>query len=288
MSALVKIDYREQGMNVLVDIIGGILSGVGIYCFAAAAKLPMVGTSGIALILYQLFHLPVGTMALALNIPIAIFTYRYIGRKYMLNSIRSMIITSVITDLVPLFCPLYTGSRLLAAICCSVLTGLGYAMIYMRNSSTGGVDFIVLAIRSRNPHMTIGTLSFVVDALVILIGVITVSRDVDSLIYGIISVYVLSSVVDGVMYGMNKGKMALIVTNHPQEMCSIIAENYDRGATIIDAKGGYSGEKRSVVMCACNSKQMYGIRKLIKEFDPSSFMMILESDDVVGEGFKAE
>ena len=130
----------ELTKDIATDIIGGILIAVGVYNFAAAAKFPMVGVNGIALIFYQLFGLPIGTVALILNIPIAICCFRLLGRRFFLNSVRTIIITSIIMDVIaPLF-PVYQGDRLLSAICCGVLSGLGYAMIYMRDSSTGESD----------------------------------------------------------------------------------------------------------------------------------------------------
>ena len=250
----------ELTKDIATDIIGGILIAVGVYNFAAAAKFPMVGVNGIALIFYQLFGLPIGTVALILNIPIA-----------------------------PLF-PVYQGDRLLSAICCGVLSGLGYAMIYMRDSSTGGSDFIMMSIKALNPHLSLGNIAFALDAVIVILGTVIVSRDVDSLIYGLIVSYLLSLVMDKVMYGIDEGKLALIVTDpeHSTEICFKIDEVLGRGSTILNGMGSYSKDDKHIIMCACNNKQMYGIRKLIKTIDPKSFLVIMESNDVVGEGFKDE
>ena len=151
----------ELTKDIATDIIGGILIAVGVYNFAAAAKFPMVGVNGIALIFYQLFGLPIGTVALILNIPIAICCFRLLGRRFFLNSVRTIIITSIIMDAIaPLF-PVYQGDRLLSAICCGVLSGLGYAMIYMRDSSTGGSDFIMMSIKALNPHLSLGNIALI-------------------------------------------------------------------------------------------------------------------------------
>jgi uncharacterized membrane-anchored protein YitT (DUF2179 family) len=280
--------YWEIVQDWAADIVGGILIAVGVYNFAAASQFPMVGVNGIALILYQLFGLPIGTMSLLLNVPIVIFTFRILGRKFFLHSLRSMVISSLFLDFVaPLF-PVYTGDRLLSAICCGILSGLGYGLIYMRGSSTGGVDFITLAIRAKKPHLSIGTISFVVDFAIVILGTLLVTKDVDSLIYGGILSYLISTVVDKVMYGIDQGKVALVVTTRGKEVCERINNTILRGATILKGIGSYSMEERDVVMCACNSKQMYGIRRLLKETDPGAFLVILESSDVIGEGFKTE
>lgn len=283
---------KKKNMNlaidILVDIVGGILIAIGVYNFAAAAKFPMVGFNGIALIFYHLFGWPIGTTALLLNIPVALFTFRILGRSFFLRSVRTIFITSFIIDAIaPLF-PIYTGDRLLAAICCGVLSGLGYAMIYMRDSSTGGSDFITMSIRVLNPHLTIGNITFAMDAFIVLLGTVLVSRDMDSLIYGVIVSYLMSIVVDKTMYGIDRGKVTLIVTEHGPDVCTRIDEVLGRGSTILKGIGSYSKQEKDVVMCACNNKQMYGIRKLVKEIDKKAFLVIMESNEVVGEGFKEE
>ena len=278
----------ELTKDILIDIIGGILIAVGVYNFASAAKFPMIGFNGIALIFYQIFGLPIGTVAMLLNVPVALVTYPILGKRFFLHSVRSIVITSVIMDVVaPLF-PVYTGDRMLAAICCGVLPGLGLAMIYMRDSSTGGADFIVLAIKAKHPHISVGKISFVSDFIIVLLGTVIVSRDIESLIYGILISYLLSVAIDKIMYGIDQGKVSLIVTEHGPKICEKIDEILGRGSTILKGVGSYSKQERDVVMCACNNKQMYGIRRLVKEVDPKAFLVIMESNDVVGEGFKSE
>jgi len=275
-------------VDITVDILGGILIAIGAYNFAASARFPLAGVNGIALIFYHLFGLPIGTGALILNIPIALCCFKILGRKFFLRSVRTMIITSVIMDIIAPMFPVYEGDRLLAAICCGVLSGLGYAMIYMRDSSTGGADFIMLSIKAKNPHLSIGNITFGMDALIVGLGTILISKDINSLIYGMIVTYILSMVVDRVMYGIDEGKVALIVTDRGQEICDRIDEILGRGSTILKGYGSYSKLEKDVVMCACNNKQMYGIRRLIKEVDEKSFLVIMESSEVVGEGFKTE
>lgn len=282
---------RYTGINrfaadVLVDIAGGILIALGTYNFAAASNFPMVGLNGIALIFYQLFGTPIGLVAMLLNVPIAIGCYRILGRDFFLRSIRTIIITSVIMDCVAPLLPVYEGDRMLSAVCTGILSGLGYALIYMRNSSTGGADFVMMSIKAKHPHISLGKIAFVTDFLVVLIGVVVVTRDVDSLIYGAIISYLLSMVVDKVMYGVDAGKMTLIVTDYPKEVAEKIDELVGRGSTFLKAQGSYSGDEKDVVMCACNNKQMFAIRNMVRQIDDKAFIIIMESNEVLGEGFK--
>lgn len=277
---------KKWSLDIFVDILGGIFIALGTYNFAAAAEFPMVGVNGIALIFYHLWGLPIGRTAMLLNIPIALLCFKVLGRQFFLRSVRTILITSFLMDYAaPLF-PLYEGDRMLAAICTGILSGLGFALIYMRDSSTGGADFIILSLKSFRPHLTIGKISFALDAAIVLLGVLIVSKDVDSLIYGIIISFLLSTVVDKVMYGISAGKLALIVTDYAPQVAAEIDRTTGRGSTFLKAQGSYSREDKNVVLCACNNKQMYGIRSVVKELDPNAFIIIMESNEVLGEGFK--
>lgn len=267
------------------EMIGSILIAIGVYNFAVHAEFPMTGFSGISIILYRLWSIPIGFSTILLNIPVAILCWKLLGKGFFLRSVRCTIISSVIMDYIaPLF-PMYEGSRLLAALCTGVFAGLGYSLIYMQNSSTGGADFIIMAVKALRPHMGVGRISFVIDAVIIVLGTM-VFQDVDGIIYGMIVSFLLATVIDKVMYGMNAGKMALIVTDDGKKICDVIEDCCQRGSTILKAQGGYQQEEREVVMCACNNKEMYLVQQAVKEADPASFMIVLESNEVHGEGFR--
>ena len=276
------------GLDIMADIAGGLLIGFGTYNFTVALEFPMVGISGIALIFYHLFNIPIGISSMVLNLPIALICYNFLGRHFFFNSIRTIIITSVIIDTVSPMFPLFTGDRMLAAICAGVLSGFGYGLIYMRNSSTGGTDFVIMSIKKVKPHLTIGKISFALEALIIIAGTLAVSRQIENLIYGMIISFIMSTVMDKVMYGLSAGKMTLVVTRKSEEVARRINEETDRGCTFIKAQGSYSEEEMDVVMCACSNKQMFAIRAAVKEVDPDAFIIIMESNEVVGEGFKKE
>ena len=267
-----------------MEILGSILIAAGIYNFAVQAEFPMTGFSGISIILYQLFHIPIGLSTILLNIPVAFFCYRLLGWRFFISSMRCMVISSLFIDyLAPLF-PVYEGSRLLAALCTGVIAGTGYAIIYMQNSSTGGSDFITMAVKALKPYISIGKIAFLSDVGIILAGGV-IFQDIDGIIYGMIVNYLFAVVADRAMYGMNAGKMALIVTSQGKYLCDVIDSVCQRGSTILAAKGGYREEDRQVVMCACSSKEMYFVQKAVKEADPGAFLIILESSEVHGEGF---
>lgn len=273
--------------DVSIDLIGGFLIAIGIYNFAVEAMFPMTGVSGIALIFYHLFQIPIGAFTIFLNIPIALVCYKILGRNFFLRSVKSIIITSFVMDYIaPLF-PLYSGDRMLAALCTGVLLGIGYSLIYMNNSSTGGADFITMSIQAKHPHLSLGKIIFVSDVTIVCAGGF-IYREVDGIIYGILICTLLAFVVDKLMYGIDAGKMSLIVTDLGEEMAQMIHQITGRGATLLHGTGSYSKSHKYVVMCACNNKEMFLIKRMAKKVDPHCFTVIMESNEVVGEGFKAE
>lgn len=281
-----KLNGKELLIDLLADIVASILIAVGIYNFALNANFPVAGFSGVAIIFYHLFKIPVGIGTIALNIPVAIFCYKFLGKTFFVRSMKSMLISSLFIDYIaPLF-PAYEGSRFLAALCMGVLCGIGYAIIFMRGSSTGGQDFITMSIKKVKPHISLGAITFVLDMVTIVLGSALVFKDIDGLIYGVIVTYLMAIVMDKIMYGIDEGKLTLIVTEYGDEVAKHIDAYSGRGSTILHGVGSYSKNEKAVVMCACNNKQMYTIKKIAHQVDPKAFTIIMESNEVLGEGFK--
>ena len=280
-----KERWKGWLISFFMETLGGFLVAVALDSFAVNAGFPLTGFSGIALIFNRLWGMPIGVTIILLNIPLAFLCYKLLGKGFFLRSIRCMIISSIFIDYIGPMLPAYDGDRLLAALCTGVTMGLGYGLIYMQNSSTGGADFVVMALKAVRPHLSLGRLAFITDVVIVLAGGF-LFRDVDGIIYGMIVSFIFSVVIDKVMYGANAGKLTLIVTEHGKLACDTIDETCKRGTTILKAAGGYKQEDKQVVMCACSDKQMYQVQQAVKAVDPASFMVVLESNEVHGEGFR--
>ena len=174
-----KNNYKALAKNIGMELLGSVFIAVGIYNFAVASHFPMTGS------------------IIVLNIPVAILCFRLLGRQFFLRSLRAMIISSVMIDYLAPLLPVYEGSRMLSAICTGVLGGLGYAIIYMQNSSTGGTDFIIMAVKALKPYLSLGKIAFLSDVGIILLGGI-IFRDMDGIIYGMIINFLFAIVVDKV------------------------------------------------------------------------------------------
>lgn len=278
-------NLNRYAKEIVIDIVGGLLLAFAVYNFASSAGFPVAGISGIALIIYNLTGLPMGAVTIALNIPIILFCFKFLGKDFFLRSLKTMIISSLLLDYVaPLF-PVYEGDRLLAAICAGVLQGLGFGMIYSMDTSTGGMDFVIMTIRKLKPYMSIGKITLFTDITVVGIGGILLG-EVESIIYGFILTYIVSMVIDKYMYGLDSGKVTFIVTEHGMEVAEKISDLTERGSTLLKAKGSYTNQDKDVVMCACNNKQMHLVQEAVKKVDREAFLITMESNEVRGEGFK--
>ena len=280
-----KFDVGKLSKELFVDIVGGLLLALAVYNFASNAGFPVAGISGVALILYHLFGLPMGAVTLLLNIPIVIICFKFLGKDFFIRSVKTMIISSFLLDYVaPLF-PVYAGDRLLAAICTGVLQGLGFGMIYSMNTSTGGMDFVIMTIRKLKPYMSIGKITLITDILVVGVGGLLIG-EFEGIIYGFILTYLVSMVIDKYMYGLDAGKVTFIVTEHGMEVAEKISDLTERGSTLLKAKGSFTNQDKDVVMCACNNKQMHLVQEAVKKVDREAFLITMESNEVRGEGFK--
>lgn len=276
---------EKKWLNLLLEILGCFISAMGVYTFAVAAGVPVTGVAGISAILYRLFGVPMGLSNVLINIPIILVCCRMLGRAFFLRSVRCMVFFALFTDYVMPFIPIYEGDRLLATICGGVVGGIGDALIYMQNSSTGGLDFITMAIKSKKPHLPFGNITFGAALAIILLNGL-VFRDIDSVICGLILSFLSSYVINHMMFGFASSMLAMIVTEHGREVCDTIDRVAERGSTILQGRGGYKGAEKDVVLCACSNKQLYAIEKAVKKQDPGSFIIMLQSNEVHGEGFK--
>lgn len=276
---------RSKYTNLLLQTVGCFISAAGIYSFAVASGVPVTGIAGLCAILYRLFGVPMGLSNVLINIPIILFSYKLLGKSFFARSVYCMALFALFTDYLLPQLPVYQGDRLLATLCGGVVCGIGDALIYMNNSSTGGLDFITMAIKVNHPHLPFGNITFAAALAVILLNG-AVFRDVDSIIYGIMFNFVSSAVINKMMFGFSSSMLAMIVTDDGKAACDAIDRVADRGSTILQGRGGYGGAPKDVVLCACSNKQLYEIEHAVQAIDPGCFIIMLQSNEVHGEGFR--
>lgn len=273
-------------IDLLYDILGSIFFGMGIYSFAKNAGFAPGGLSGIVLILNHLFEIQIGTITFLLNIPLILMSYKILGKDFLIKSIKTIVISTLFLNYVfPLF-PTYTGMPLIASIFTGLLVGIGSALIYTRGSSTGGADFIIMSLQKLNPHLSVGQLVLAINSIIVLAGGI-VFKNIDAILYGMISTIIITIVVDKIMCGVTDGKLILIIIdkNKGKSLSNDIFNLIHRGSTLMDAKGSYSGAEKEIVLCACSRVQISKIKSIAYKYDKKAIVMVTNTSEVLGEGF---
>lgn len=279
-----NITPKSFAIDTLYFVAGSILYSLALYTFALHAGFAPGGVSGIAIIINHYTGWPIGTLSLLLNIPIILICVPSLGRNFLFKTIWTMLINTLFLDVVFPHLPTYGGNQLLASMFTGVLLGAAMAIIYMRGSSTGGADIIVLALKKKWPHFSVGQIGLAVDAVVILAGGL-VFKNVDAVLYGIITTFAATLTMDNILYGAGSGKLAMIITNKGQDIANAISNEVDRGATLVKATGAYTGQERDMLYCVCGKNEIYKVRTAALSQDPNAMVMITDASEVFGEGF---
>ncbi len=277
-------DKKELILDLVYDIFGSALFCLGVYTFAINGGFAPGGVSGVALIINHFTHWPVGMVTLVMNLPIVLLTCRKLGRKFLLKSLRTIIISNLMMDLIFPLIPAYQGSRLLSALFSGIFIGAGLALVYMRGSSTGGSDFLIHAAKRTFPHLSFGQITLWLDAAVILAGWAAFG-DIDAVLYGMVAVFASTIVTDKMIYGAGSSRLLLIITTRGQPVADAIMEATGRGATLANVTGAWSRQSRNMVLCACSKSEVAQVRHEAHGVDPTALIMICEAGEVFGEGF---
>lgn len=279
---------REKNNGLMRDLTmeaaGAALYAMGLCLFAVNGGFATGGVTGITLMINHYTGLPLGALTIAINVPVVLCTFRSLGRDFLIRSLRAIAFISFFTDFVFPLLPAYEGDPLLASVFTGLLVGAGMGIIYTRGGSTGGVDFVVAAVRKHNPYLSFGQITAVMDAVIIL-GGWPVYGSMDAVLYGLIVTFAATVVMDRVVNGSVSGKMALVVSKHGQAIADAISAEVDRGATLLPATGAYTGQGLDLLMCACSKIEIAKVRRIAFRVDPHAMVMICDAAEVMGEGF---
>ena len=272
-------------IDILAYIAGGFIYAISVNSFTAPNNIAPGGASGLAIVINYLYNLPIGILTIIINIPLFIIGFFKLGKRGVLKSFIAMILSSVIIDLTVPFLPVFSGDHLLAAIYGGVLTGFGLSLVFMRDATTGGTDLAARLIQQGAPHMSMGRLIMFIDLIIVAISAI-VYKEMESALYAIITIFVSGQIIDGIMYGMGSGKFIFVITSKYEQLSKAIMDKLERGVTLLEATGAYTGKSQKVIMCAVTKSEAFKIRRLVNNIDPDAFIIIGEAGEILGEGFK--
>jgi len=282
-----KPTVLEHLKSFLIITLGAVIFAVGFVWFYQPNNIASGGLTGFAQIVHYIFHsIPVGTTVIVLNIPLFILGWKLIGGKLLIGSLWAMLFSSVVIDLIgplPVWQPM---DPMLACIFGGVCMGLSLGLIVRQDSTTGGTDLMARLLKLKLAWLPMGKLLLIID-LVVIVLVALVFRELNTMLYGAVAMYISSLVMDGVLYGMNTAKVAYIISDHNQEISDTLVHKLDKGVTVLHGKGAYSGTEKKVLMCAFKQKEIAVIKSAVKEIDPDAFLIVCNAHEVLGEGFRA-
>ncbi len=275
-----------EARNTLNDCLVALAWGIGVVIFAAPSHIAPGGVNGIAVLLNYLFKTPIGVITLLFNVPLLLIAYRVLGRKFVLYTLRTLVLYTIVTDIVFSHVTFtYQGDPLMAAIFGGLFNGFGTALVFMHGSTGGGFDIINRLIQRRYPYFSTGQLALAMNAAV-MIAAAVVYKTINATLYGLVFSFTSSKVIDAILNGADMGKCALIVTRHPEEIEEHIISDLNRSATVIPAMGAYLHDDVSVLMCVTRKQQFYRLKKLVEACDPHAFIVITDATQIIGKGFK--
>ena len=284
------LNVKSVAIDNVFFIIGCVLYSLGVNIFAIPNNIAQSGITGLAIIInYLLPILQVGLLAFLLNIPLLVLAWIFIGKRFTMKTLWVTAMLSLVIDGVKLMMNkgligAYTGDKLLAAMFCGAMCGAGLALVIVRGATTGGTDVVGRLLKSAFPHLSIAKMIMLSDGIIVLTAAI-VFRSVDSAMYAAILIFVSSRIMDFILYGTGSGKMLYIFTQDGESVAKEIVSKGRRGATVIETKGGYTGERGNLIICAARSSEIPRIRKLVKNVDPESFIVLSEANEILGKGF---
>jgi len=275
---------KESVYQYLLITLGSLMFALGQLYFIKPLHIPMGGVSGIALVSNYLWNLPIGVVSIVLNIPLFFLGWRTLGRGFFFKTAFGTVVSSVFVDLLVNIVPAFDGEMLIAALYGGLVMGAGYGLIFRAGGTSGGVD-IIAKWMNKQKDIPIGTTNLIANAVVI-IGSALIYGNLDSALYAMITSYLTSMVIDKMIYGMDAQKSAMIITSKPKEVASAVMTVLNRGCTGMDATGMYTGDKRTVLICAVRRHETGTLKKLILEQDDRAFMLISNISEVFGTNFK--
>lgn len=272
--------------NYSLVVFGSLLVALGYNFFIIPHKIVPGGVFGFSIVLNHLISIPVGTIALCINIPLLLWGIKVLGGKFGVKTILAMLLGSAFIDgFTYLFGnPIITKDLLVSAMFGGGIIGLGIGLVVSGGATTGGTD-IIARILSKWLKVSLGQMFIVTDGLVVLTSLM-VFRDVDLAPYCIIAIFCISKTVDAVLMGMDSKKAALIISEKHQEIRDRILD-MDRGGTYLKGEGlFYKDQEKKIIFTALSRKELGVLESFVKETDPEAFIATLDTNDVYGNGFK--
>ena len=270
-----------------------ILLGAGIYAFGLTYfviphHLFEGGATGITLITFYLFEIPVSLTNLLINIPLFILAWKIFGAKSLYSSLLGTLALSAwlaFFERIPLHIDLQ-GDLLITALIAGILLGIGLGIIFNAGGTTGGTD-ILARIINKYTHISMGKLLFILDFCILML-ILLIFKDLRLVSYTLLFDFIVSRVIDLIGEGGYAGKGFMIITKRPDHLAKAINDDLGRGVTFISGQGYYSQKDLKIIYCIVSRNEIVKMKEMIHRIDPQAFITITEAHEILGEGFTFE
>ncbi|WP_270646786.1 YitT family protein [Paeniclostridium hominis] len=282
---ILKNKKYKYFFELIILALGCFIMSVGLNMFLEPYMIASGGLTGLAIVLKNLFNTPLWFINLVFNIPLFIFGIKILGKKDAIKTlIGILLLTFFLKVTEPLTSAFQTTDILLSSIAGGIVVGISLGMLFRVDASTGGTELACLILNRIFPFISISVFMFIIDGVVITLAGV-VSKNIQIALYAIISLYVSVKICDTIVEGFDFSKSFIIVTNHPDEISDSIMKNLDRGVTFLEGRGGYSKQRKDVLLVVVSRREEVLLRKLVNEIDPLAFVIINNAYEVLGEGF---
>ena len=273
--------YLQFIKEYIIVALACVVMAFNINYFFVGNKLAEGGVSGLSLIIHYLSNIDVSYLYFALNIPLIILAYIFLGKNFLLKTLFATFILSVFLKVFASFSePL--DDILLAAIFGGAINGIAIGIVFYAGGSTGGMD-IVAKIVNKYTGIPISRILLATDFIVLSIVAVIFGKVI--FMYTLISLVISSKMIDIIQVGIYSAKGITIITTKEDEIRKRIMEDTGRGITLIDAKGGYTQKEIGMLYCVVGQYQLIKVKTIVKEVDPSAFMIVADVHEVIGNGF---
>ena len=275
-------------LDILVILIGNLCIALAVAFFVIPNKLLVGGTAGIAVALNAFWAIPEEVVINVLVYSLFIAGAFVLGREFFFKTITSTLVYPILlalaTDLYKIIPIEYIiMDTLTSIICAGVLVGFGIGIVYKRNASTGGMDIIPLII-NKYTGIPLHILLMAVDCFTVLLGVI--AYGLQAAIYGVISVAICSFIIDKtILLGAKQTKQVQIISQESDAILERILQDLDRGCTIVESRGGYTNQKRDMLMVVVPINEYQRMIDVVHEMDSSAFVIVSDINEIRGRGF---
>ena len=261
---------------------GSIIAAAALELFLIPNTILDGGVTGISIIIYKLFHIPLGVLVLTLNIPFIYIGYQNLGKRFLYRTLFSMVIFSLFISFFELFEPI-TEEMLLATVFGGAILGVGVGMIIRSGGCNDGTESVAIVI-SKKTNLSVGEIVLIFNLIIYAIAGFVFGFD--RAMYSLLTYFITFKVIDFVSEGLEQAKAAMIITEKGTSLSKEIYKRLGRTTTTIKGKGLISGEKE-VMYCVLTRIEIYELRHIVEEMDESAFITILDVSDIIGTHIKS-